>query len=124
MNPIEVRPWSPAFADAVPALILPIQRLEFGLPITLADYLRLIDWTGRQAVKGKRGKIPDDLAPIAQRLRIDAASWPELVASFGQKGRTARGSFEALEREAARRGRKWIRGKRLSPRAAPTSGDV
>ncbi|MFM2094558.1 MAG: hypothetical protein RIS70_1682, partial [Planctomycetota bacterium] len=70
--------------------------------------------------KGKRGKIPDDLAPIAQRLKVDLSSWPELVASFGQKGRTARGSFEALEQEAARRGRKWIRGKRLSPRAGAT----
>ena len=110
-----------AMANTFPA---PRASNKGFLPITLADYLRLIDWTGRQAVKGKRGKIPDDLASIAQRLRIDAASWPELVASFGQKGRTARGSFEALEREAARRGRKWIRGKRLSPRAAPTSGDV
>jgi len=110
-----------AMANTFPA---PRASNKGFLPITLADYLRLIDWTGRQAVKGKRGKIPDDLAPIAQRLRIDLSSWPELVGSFGQKGRTARGSFEAMEREAARRGRKWIRGKRLSPRAAATSVDV
>ena len=110
-----------AMANTFPA---PRASNKGFLPITLADYLRLIDWTGRQAVKGKRGKIPDDLAPIAQRLRIDLSSWPELVGSFGQKGRTARGSFEALEREAARRGRKWIRGKRLSPRAAATRADL
>lgn len=110
-----------AMANTFPA---PRASNKGFLPITLADYLRLIDWTGRQAVKGKRGKIPDNLAPIAQRLKVELSSWPELVASFGQKGRTARGSFEALEREAARRGRKWIRGKRLSPRAAPTSVDT
>ena len=110
-----------AMANTFPA---PRASNKGFLPITLADYLRLIDWTGRQAVKGKRGKIPDDLAPIAQRLRIDLSSWPELVGSFGQKGRTARGSFEAMEREAARRGRKWIRGKRLSPRAAATTADL
>lgn len=88
------------------------------LPISLADYLRLIDWTGRQPVHGKRGAIPAHLAPIQERLRIDLASWPELVSSFGQKGRTARGSVEALEREALRRKRKWIRGKRSAPRTA------
>lgn len=105
-----------AMANAFPA---PRASNKGFLPISLADYLRVIDWTGRQAVKGKRGKIPDDLAPIEQRLEIDLASWPELVASFGQKGRTARGSVESLEREAARRGRKWIRGKRSAPRATP-----
>ncbi|MFM2093225.1 MAG: hypothetical protein RIS70_349 [Planctomycetota bacterium] len=105
-----------AMANAFPA---PRASNKGFLPISLADYLRVIDWTGRQAVKGKRGKIPDDLAPIEQRLEIDLAIWPELVASFGQKGRTARGSVETLEREAARRGRKWIRGKRAAPRATP-----
>lgn len=35
----------------------------------LDDYLKLLDWTGRQVVAGKRGAIPADLAPILERLR-------------------------------------------------------
>jgi len=41
-----VVPYAPHHADAVVALILPIQREEFGVPITLADQPDLLDVPG------------------------------------------------------------------------------
>jgi len=43
---IEVVPFAPAHAAGVAALIIPIQREEFGIPITLADQPDLTDIPG------------------------------------------------------------------------------
>jgi hypothetical protein len=37
--------------------------------------LRLLDWTGRQIRREKRGAIPADLAPILQRLHVAGDMW-------------------------------------------------
>jgi len=34
----------------------------------LSQYLELLDWTGREIRVGKRGAIPDSLAPILTRI--------------------------------------------------------
>lgn len=44
--PIIIRPHGPADRDGVAALIVPIQREEFGIPITLADQPDLADVDG------------------------------------------------------------------------------
>ncbi len=41
-----------------------------ALPCTSADYLELVDWSGRVLVEDKRGFIPDQLPPILQRLNM------------------------------------------------------
>jgi GNAT superfamily N-acetyltransferase len=43
---IEVAPFSPGYAKGVAALIIPIQREEFGIPITLGDQPDLADIPG------------------------------------------------------------------------------
>ena len=55
------------------------------LPTSLADYLMLLDWTGRQLVKGKRGRIPNAVAPILDRLKLNRKTWCELVGTFGRR---------------------------------------
>ncbi|MBS0266347.1 MAG: hypothetical protein JSS02_30735, partial [Planctomycetes bacterium] len=34
------------------------------LPMSLGDYLQLLDWTGRQLARGKKGRIPATIEPI------------------------------------------------------------
>lgn len=41
-----IRPWAPADLEGVPALILPIQTAEFGLPATLEGQPDLLDPAG------------------------------------------------------------------------------
>jgi hypothetical protein len=35
-----------------------------------AEYLQLLDWTGRQIRKVKSGAVPSELAPILERLSV------------------------------------------------------
>ncbi|MBS0263302.1 MAG: hypothetical protein JSS02_15275 [Planctomycetes bacterium] len=55
------------------------------LPLSLGDYLRLLDWTGRQLAQGKKGRIPDTVEPILERLQFDHQGWCDLVAHFGRR---------------------------------------
>ena len=55
------------------------------LPMSLGDYLELLDWTGRQLAKGKKGRIPDTVGPILERLQLDQKAWCDLVAHFGRR---------------------------------------
>lgn len=45
----------------------------------LADYLQLIDETGRLLREDKRGAIPDNLAPILDRLQLSSNGWMNMV---------------------------------------------
>jgi len=80
------------------------------LPLLLDDYLRLLDWTGRQMRNGKSGTIPEGLAPILERLHVSAASWCDTVKQFGCWFHRAVGSAANLRRLAERRGRRWLHG--------------
>ena len=80
------------------------------LPLTLSDYLQLLDWTGRQLRSGKGGAIPAHSPPILERLKIDASRWPTLVSEFSRLFRSAAGRLESLVREARRTGRQWLHG--------------
>ena len=48
------------------------------LTLDLDDYLALLDWAGRELRVGKRGAIPADIAPILERLHVQADGWPKL----------------------------------------------
>ncbi len=52
------------------------------LPMSLKDYLTLLDWTGRQGRLDKRDKVPASLAPILQRIGIESSMWCDLVWNF------------------------------------------
>lgn len=44
----------------------------------------LLDWSARQRVAGKRGRTPNSLKPIFERLTVDPRLWINLVNSFGK----------------------------------------
>jgi len=83
---------------------------ESFLAIDLDQYLSLLDWTGRQLRGDKRGAIPQDLAPILQRLGIVADHWLESVTNFGRFFHRAAGRADRLMARAARCGRRWLQG--------------
>jgi hypothetical protein len=83
------------------------------LAMSLIDYLKLLDWTGRQGQLDKRGKIPRRLSPILERIGIAPEMWSDLVLNFKRyfgKGPAA-GSPESLQADASRRGKHWCPGQ-------------
>ena len=54
------------------------------LTLDLDDYLALLDWAGRELRVGKRGAIPAQIAPILDRLQLQADGWLACVKNFGR----------------------------------------
>lgn len=55
---------------------------QIGLPMSLQDYLELVDTTGRIVRDDKNGAIDDQLPPILNRLTMDFDEWLENVTRF------------------------------------------
>lgn len=51
------------------------QSDQQGVLVSLADYLELVDYTGRIIRSDKRGAISISLPPILQRIEIDLSTW-------------------------------------------------
>jgi hypothetical protein len=105
-------------APAEPASHVPVPRRRAShqgfLPMRLDDYLRLLDWTGRQTREGKRGTIPDHLEPILQRLNIQADAWIETICNFGRRFHRAVGRPDHLLARAHQAGCRWFHGTAYS----------
>ena len=82
------------------------------LPMTLEEYLSLLDWTGREIRAGKRNAIPSELAPILQRLHVREATWIEAVEEFDKQAGRVVGRASQMIEAARRAGRRWFRGVR------------
>lgn len=78
------------------------------IPMSVLAYLELLDWTGREIRRGKRGSIPAHLAPLLTRLGLDLSRWCDLVLKFGRSFKRVIGRVENLRTEAARRGQQWL----------------
>ena len=80
------------------------------LPVSVDEYLKLLDWTGRQVVAGKRGVIDEACPPILERLGLQPSLWLETIEQFGTCFHGAVGHVEAMVAKAAQTGRHWIQG--------------
>ena len=87
------------------------------LPMSLSQYLKLLDWTGRQARREKPGTIPPELSPILTRIGVSSDAWVETVLNFGRWFHRAAGRVQSLADEAARRGQQWLQGVNHSRKA-------
>ncbi len=80
------------------------------LPVGFEDYLRILDWTGRQMRSDKRGAIPQDVRPVLERVGLRSESWVDCVENFGRSFHRAAGGVSLLADAAARAGRRWFHG--------------
>jgi REP element-mobilizing transposase RayT len=64
---------------------------------TLADYIDLVDSTGRLIVANKKGFIDEDLPPVLKRLGVEGITWLDELNQFKQKSKLAIGTFEKLK---------------------------
>ena len=53
--------------------------------MTLPEYLQLLDWTGRQLKRGKRGSVSKFAPPILERLNLSPELWLRVVEQLGKR---------------------------------------
>jgi hypothetical protein len=78
--------------------------------ISEEDYLKLLDWTGREIRAGKRGRISDDLRPVLERVELDVEAWAENVARYGSLFHRLAGKITRLRVWAQAKGLAWLHG--------------
>jgi hypothetical protein len=86
------------------------------LDMSFDEYRRLLEWTGRQKRSDKRGSIPEDYAPVLERVGIDAGMWCDLVWNFKKyfgKSRGA-GSPDRMREMATSGGKKFQPGQKMA----------
>jgi REP element-mobilizing transposase RayT len=103
-------PHLAAFADSS-------QKKHTPIPMCQRDYLQLVDWTGRQIVKHKRGAIPDHLPSILQRLERQPQQWLREMQHYGRWYYRAVGSLPAMQRYCNHLGQQWLKGYSASATA-------
>jgi len=71
---------------------------EQAIDFTLADYIDLVDATGRTIRVDKKGYIDDNLSPILNRIGLEAVTWIDELNQFKFNGRKALGTIEKLKK--------------------------
>jgi hypothetical protein len=84
------------------------------IDITTAQYLQILDWTGRQLAPGKRGRITPHAPAILKAMDHDAKRWATRVAASGSGWYRIAGSAQDLIAIAERLGQQWLKGVRLA----------
>lgn len=84
------------------------------LPVSFEEYLGLLDWSGRAILKEKRGSIPEDLAPILERLNLRETGWEFMMRRFQHQFGRAAGNLEGLRKAEERWGAKGLKGKQVA----------
>ena len=92
---------------------------DFGsfLNMDLNDYLEILDWTGRQHRLDKPGKIPNQLAPLLDRMSIETEQWLETVKSFDRLFHRVAGRLKSIKGVAEKLGQKGLSGKTAAKEA-------
>ena len=80
------------------------------LPITFAEYLELLDASGRIVKAGDSGSIREHLAPILERLGIRTSVWTDLITGFDSLFGRVVGAAKRVAERATSEGRRWYRG--------------
>jgi REP element-mobilizing transposase RayT len=86
----------------------PDKRIDFELN----DYLRLVDWTGRAIREDKKGAIPNDLAPILERIGLNPDAWLKSVSHYNKHYFSVLGAIDRINAFAQAQKKSWHRGQR------------
>jgi REP element-mobilizing transposase RayT len=80
------------------------------LEMTTAEYIDLVNRSGRLVQLNKRGVIDPNLAPILLRISAIPAEWADTVSRFGSKFHIAAGLLANLRSFADLIARRWVKG--------------
>ncbi|WP_335902352.1 transposase [Shewanella algae] len=92
---------------------------QSGIPFHFADYLELIDWTGRAVREDKRGFIACSRPKLLLELGISDDAWITSAKEFRRQYSGMSGRWDAMCAMKAKYGGKWCRGKQQSQAIHP-----
>ncbi len=92
---------------------------QSGIPFHFADYLELIDWTGRAVREDKRGFIASSRPKLLLELGISDDAWITSAKEFRRQYSGISGRWDAMCAMKAKCGGKWCRGKQQSQAIHP-----
>ncbi len=102
--------------------LLPISgSLLRCLPIRTGDYLKLVDWTGRQLRDDKCGAIHKDAPSVLQSLDAKSQRWAMRVNAIGSGYWRVVGEAHDLITVAHSVGQRWVKGLGFAKRIARPS---
>ncbi|MEJ2622041.1 MAG: hypothetical protein P8163_17845 [Candidatus Thiodiazotropha sp.] len=81
-----------------------------GIDFDEEDYFRLVDWTGRAIHDDKKGSIPEGLATIIERLKLNPESWLKSIKSYNGDYFTAVGAINRIRAYAQALEKCWFQG--------------
>jgi hypothetical protein len=106
---------SRATPEALTAPLRPIiGALQPTLSLSTADYLQILDWTGRALAPGKHGRIIGSAPAVLAAIETCPRRWATRVRSYGSGWARASGSAHDLMVLAERIGQCWLKGVRLA----------
>ena len=82
-----------------------------AFPMTPSDYVKLVEWTGKQIAAKKLDAAPSaDIAGALSKMGLNPDSWLSFVAGLDDRFTRAVGSPKLMAKEAKRIGKSWFRG--------------
>ena len=109
----EASPATPVPNGLVPFDDQTSDDAEAKVPMSLRDYVELLEWTGRCRRKAKSGRLRRKPPKLLQRLSIDVDAWLDTMQPEGLRNVSVLGSAEKLGAFATKHGKRWVRGKSL-----------
>jgi putative transposase len=95
-----------------------------GLPLSLPQYLELLEWTGRALREDDRGTITSPPSELIEKCGLDPSRWLDSVERFGGLGGFV-GHPNELRVRALRVNQRWLKGQgrrsSIAYRVEPTS---
>ena len=88
--------------------------LASSLSLSTADYLQILDWTGRRIAPGKCGAIAEQAPAVLRTFDSTPDRWMMRVRGYGSGWARIAGSAQDLVSWAERLGLRWLKGKRLA----------
>ena len=106
-------------AQAAPETLTLALRPLIGAPLhalslSTADYLQILDWTGRFLSPDKRGVIASQAPAVLSVFDRSPERWTMRVRGYGSGWTRAAGSAQDLMAHAERLGQRWLKGIRLA----------
>ena len=80
------------------------------LPMSVEEYLDLVDRSGRIIRADKRAAIDPNLKPILQRVGANPQEWTTTISRFEEKFSLAAGMLSNLRHFADQLGKRWFKG--------------